>query len=768
MSGCLTAELAAAQVQGTLSPTEREAVLAHLDACDACRELVSRLVEVAPPAAPTPVAAIAGDIERPHPRLLPEGTVVGHFVVLERLGVGGMGVVYAAYDPRLKRRVALKLLLANARNEHPHLLEEARALARLSHPNVTAVFEVGETEWGPYLVMELVEGMTFRQWRLARKRSVDEVLEVLRQAAAGLEAAHRAGLIHRDFKPSNLLVADHGRAYVTDFGLVGTSSVAGTVPYMAPEQLEGDEATGRSDQFAFAVTAWEALTGKRPFVASTPRALAEVIRKRVWTNDLPRRVPGRVRRALVRALAHQPGERFSSMAELGETLVHRRRLLWAALAAAGLLVVAGLVATPVYERRAAVARCDEPAPELTRTWNAGRRARVEKLHADVAPRLEAHAALLQNEFRQACLDRANGVDDPSVHRERRDCLLVSVSAFSGVVTAYESTTALSPARLALIGVPSTCRAGDVLLRQALPDDPALRQTVVELRGEAARLRHTHRLHQWDESLPEVVALDERASQVPFLPLQAETARLLAQWQFSMGTRSAAKDTALRAARLGLSSGDDELAVESLNLAATIASTQPEAAVEADQTRLLSLALSQRVGVSDHQRVQARLRSALVLNNLGRFDEARVTLLGVLNAQTGSPERMGALTALGRAERELGHLDESARVLEEAMSLVRARYGDDGRALADVRLEYGQTLFALHRPAREVLELAVKDGEVTNGLEHPRTAEAWLALAQVQHAEGEVEPARALAHRAAVVFERHALKRWADRAHALER
>lgn len=767
MSGCLTAELAAAHAQGTLSPTEREAVLSHLDACDACRELVSQLVDMAPPGTVAPITLV-GDLEPPHPRLLPEGTMVGRFVVLERLGVGGMGVVYAAYDPKLKRRVALKLLL-EARAEHAHLLEEARALARLSHPSVTAVFEVGETGWGPWLVMELVEGVTFREWRKARKRPVDEVLEVLRQAAAGLGAAHRAGLIHRDFKPSNLLVADHGRAYVTDFGLAGVATAAGTVPYMAPEQLDGHEATERSDQFAFAVTAWEALTGKRPFVATTPRALADAIRQRVWTSELPRRVPGRVRRALVRALAHDPAERFSSMAELGEALMPRRRLRWAAAGVAGLLVAAALVALPAYERRAALARCDEPPPELNRTWNAERRARIERLHPDVAPRLESHATLLRNEFRQACLDVVSGTDDASVHHKRRDCLLVSVSAFSGVVTAYESTTTvLSPVRLAMIGAPSACRAGDVLLRQALPADEALRQTVLELRGVAARLRHLHRLHQWDESLPEVVALDARAREVPFVPLQVETARLLAQWQFSMGARTAAKETALRAARLGLSSGDDELAVESLNMAATIASTQPGAALEADQTRLLALALSQRVGVSDHQRVQTKLRSGLVLNNLGRFDEARSTFLGVLNAQAGSPERMGALTALGRAERELGHLDDSARALEEAVTLVKQRYGDDERALADVRLEYGQTLFALHRPARVELELAVKGGEATNGLEHPRTAEAWLALARLRQAEGDVEGARTLAHRAVMVFERHELTSWVAQARALER
>ena len=204
---------------------------------------------------------------------------IDRFRVVGKLGAGGMGVVLSAVDEDLERPVAIKIL-ANERMrsdsaEHARLVREARALAKLSHPNVVQVYEVGEYEGGVFIAMELVRGTNLRQWLAAARRPLPAILERFLAAAHGLAAAHRVGVVHRDFKPSNALVGEDGRVRIADFGLARgplsagpireaaqvppsinstpDASAVGTPAYMSPEQLRGDEVDARSDQFSFCV-----------------------------------------------------------------------------------------------------------------------------------------------------------------------------------------------------------------------------------------------------------------------------------------------------------------------------------------------------------------------------------------------------------------------------------------------------------------------------------------------------------------------------------
>ncbi|HLL22712.1 MAG TPA: serine/threonine-protein kinase, partial [Kofleriaceae bacterium] len=197
--------------------------------------------------------------------LLAPGTQIAARYQLERvLGAGGMGTVYLAHDRQLDRRVAIKLHRGTELATHLH--DEAVAMARLAHPNVVTVYEVGELDGHPFVAMEYVAGTTLRAW--LPKKTRREILAVLRAAGEGLVAAHAAGLVHRDVKPDNVLVGNDGRTRIGDFGLAqrdqaGTQS-GGTPAYMAPEQKRGDDVDARSDQYAFAVMAEEALGARCP------------------------------------------------------------------------------------------------------------------------------------------------------------------------------------------------------------------------------------------------------------------------------------------------------------------------------------------------------------------------------------------------------------------------------------------------------------------------------------------------------------------------
>jgi predicted Ser/Thr protein kinase len=287
-----------------------------------------------------------------------EPVEIGRFRVLRRLGAGGMGVVYSAYDDELDRKVAIKLVRedrAGGPTARQRLRREAQAAAKLSHPNVVSVFEVGEHDGRLFIAMEFVRGRTLRDWLAAAPRDWRAIRDVFVQAAAGLAAAHAEGLVHRDFKPDNVMLGDDGRVRVVDFGLAAfddtvasgetitdeppmpsrltvTGELVGTPAYMAPEQRHGEIVDARSDQFSFCVTLWEALYDRLPFtsVAGVPDPPAD------------RGVPAFIRDALRRGLDADPTRRFASMLELRHALARdpARRRRRVALTGVAILVAA--------------------------------------------------------------------------------------------------------------------------------------------------------------------------------------------------------------------------------------------------------------------------------------------------------------------------------------------------------------------------------------------------------------------------------------------
>jgi serine/threonine protein kinase len=255
---------------------------------------------------------------------LPSRTKLGRFEVIECIGRGAMGVVYAAHDPLLARDVALKVL--HHQTDAQRVIGEARALARLSHPNVVAIYDVGEDGGRAFIAMEMLAGTTLAAWLKVEARSWQAIVEVFLQAGRALSAAHKAGVVHGDFKPENVIIRTDGRVAVTDFGLArmvstpsegGQDLMIGTPAYMAPEQLEGGQATPASDQFAFATSLHEALYGARPYAAPTTRELRALMRNpRVLAQPTTRDVPAWLFTFIAHAVEIDPRFRHASVDEL--------------------------------------------------------------------------------------------------------------------------------------------------------------------------------------------------------------------------------------------------------------------------------------------------------------------------------------------------------------------------------------------------------------------------------------------------------------------
>ncbi|HTR53792.1 MAG TPA: serine/threonine-protein kinase [Kofleriaceae bacterium] len=396
---CLDANAVQDLMSGALDSAERGNVLGHLDICEDCRQLVNvtardtlrghrapsaNEIALTETVASTPGRAMTDDalsetLAPDDPSAVRTGTgrvitarpvsgrLFGRYELLEKLGAGAMGVVWIAEDPELKRKLAVKLLRRPDASQTDRLLREAQSMARVNHPNVVGVYDVGVTDGAPYIAMELVRGESLRAWQNRTPRhTIPEVVAQYIAAGRGLAAAHARGIIHRDFKPDNVLVGEDGRARVTDFGLAAaravdnvtasaareisdvnlttSGSVLGTPAYMAPEQFTGGNVDSRTDQFNFCVALYEALYGERPFEAKSFAQLAdEVCAGKIRPAPAGTRVSRELRAILLRGMSAEPGDRFPSMDHLLAQLGRDRARPWRRVAIASAAIAAALV-----------------------------------------------------------------------------------------------------------------------------------------------------------------------------------------------------------------------------------------------------------------------------------------------------------------------------------------------------------------------------------------------------------------------------------------
>ena len=726
----------------------------HVAGCEACRAKLDACLSEAPTGrvgAPTPLVSAES---------LPRGTSLGRYLILERLGAGGMGEVYAAFDPQLNRKVALKLLLPSGNEEARHearmrLLREAQAMARLSHPNVVPVYDLGEFGDRVFVAMELVEGHTLRKWLEEGPRDWRTVVQALAEAGRGLAAAHAAGLVHRDFKPDNVVIGRDGRVVVLDFGLAvgrgiegavvppirpeGTSledsgpavldtpvtrhgAVLGTPGYMAPEQYRSEEAGPATDQFGFCATLYQALYGQRAFPGNSAAALFFAASEgRVKPPPPEARVPAWVHAAVLRGLSPRPEDRYASMEALLEALrkdpaVRRRRLLFAA--AAGVLVLAGLggAARLAHER---ATRCEGAEARLEGVWDSGRRKAVGRaFEATGAPYaaqawesvrqvLDGYAAGLVAQQTEACeTTRLRGEASERVLTLRTECLEQRRGDLLALTDVFLTADAqlVEHAVQAARSLPELAECANVDLlgaRVPLPADDEQATQVARLREALAQARAQWSAGRYKAGLEVVRPLVSRAEAVGYLPVSAEV--FLQQGLLEEGFGNAAEGERLlkRAVWTAEEAHDDQVRAEALvgltNLLGYNAARAAEAHDVFEQGRALLARL--RTG----GRLQSELHSAhgLAFAAEGRAPEAEAAqreALAAAERATGpdSPEVAVVLRRLANTLTVQGRHVEALPVYERALIIFRTTLGAQHPRVGSTLVNLGTTYSQLSR------------------------------------------------------------------------
>ncbi|WP_257449120.1 serine/threonine-protein kinase [Archangium lipolyticum] len=681
-----------------------------------------------------------GESASPRPPEAPalgRGTPLDRYVVLDPLGQGGMGMVYAAYDSVLDRKVALKLLppedpLGGTEGSpgRARLLREAQAMARLSHPNVVAVYDVHQHDAQVFMAMELVDGQTLLQWHQEKPRSWKETLSAFLDAGRGLAAAHAAGLVHRDFKPTNVLVGRDGRIRVTDFGLArphnapaeepasgdgapvsGTSTgpvkqhsllelqltqrgaVLGTPAYMAPEQFRGATADARSDQFSFAVSLWEALYGERPFEGSTPEERKQnVLAGRIKPPPPHSKVPPFVHRALLRALNTPPEARYPSLdallaiLERDPALVRRRWLSAAALLL--LLTGAGVMAwTEWHHHHAHV--CTGVPEQMEGIWGAPRQTAIEQAflatgqpHAQdtwgrVREALNAYTAAWSDMHQDTCeATRIRGEQSEAVMSLRMACLEGSrreLAALTDVFTEADATV-VEKAISATSALRPLRRCADVeaLLSEVKPpEDAPTRQAVEAERARLARVKALTEAGKFKEALTLASEVIGKTATLGYKPVRAEALFTRAWTQIISGQNQGVPPLLTDALWLAYESRHDTVtAAASVRLMGYYCLNGPQE--EAERWKQFAQASLDRLGENGELR-------AIFFNNLGmsfyqqgKFAEAyeafdKAFALAQQHLGPASATTLRYATNSLAALGNLDRMDESQRALE---SLVR--------------------------------------------------------------------------------------------------
>ncbi len=710
---------------------------------------------------------------------------LGRFVVLERLGHGAMGTVVRAYDPQLDRSVAIKVLRTQARERDPsaqaRMAREARTLAKLNHPNVVAVHEVGTTDDQMFLAMEMVDGGDLARWLAEhpdpQERFV-EALELLSQAGRGLAAAHEAGVVHRDFKPANVLIGTDGRVRVADFGLARfsaapellesresegnprdsasvtqTGAVVGTPAYMAPEQREGRPADALADQYAFCVTAWEALFGTRPSAgteleppsnqSTRARSVAAVLRRGLSSDRIARHAD---MQALLEGFTLNPIQR-------------RRRV---ALGALGVFGVAAVVAGYGIERSS---RCDEVALAADEVWSAERRSQIEQgfLAIDWAgaerswQRFAGDADAYVGEWKTAAQEscRAGLIDetlDEETYRARVDCFDDRMVRFDAVLEVYAE-----PTRELVVSPFSLARAlGPV---KACVDRPGpVSEEARPLMRELARGLGVLKTGQDAEGLQILrgVVADAQEEGLPLVEAHARAA--LGAGLLRVEGPQSASSMEEEAYWMALEHGDDVLAAQLAgSLAQSLAGTRDVDAAERWLKPATALAARVDIGLDDRAELEtAKARVAYARGDLETASEHFEESLRLAVEAWGPehPEIVVNENNLANSLRLVGELDRAVRLAEHALGIRREYFGDLHPSVARSHQTLGSVLGMHQRPseAAEHFERAVAILTETYGREHRNVASGLTSLGQATQALGDEKKAEEYYREALEIFE----------------
>jgi tetratricopeptide (TPR) repeat protein len=744
--------------RGQLSAEEVSSVEKHLDSCALCRALVAEAAHTGGTAETQLPGSVQAAPGAAHLQLQ-RGLMLGRYVLLERVGMGGMGVVHAAYNPELDRRVALKLIRIDSvgpeqqEEAQARLLREAQATARVIHPNVMTIHDVGRLGEHVFLAMEFVDGTTLRAHLRERQRDWREVLGLFLQAGRGLAAAHAQGLVHRDFKPDNVLVGRDGRVRITDFGLArivlgmdgaqerasepsqgGSHSewhtrsgmVMGTPAYMAPEQKRGEVADARSDQYSYCVALYEALYGVRPFAEGQSAELRP-----------PRdsRVPGWVHRALLQGLSASPALRHASMNELLRQLSGLPRSPWKLVgmaAGASLLLVAGGAALHRYASNDPCAGSEEL---LAGVWDAPRKSAISDVFGasplpyagdtwrEVERTLDAYSRDWVSAHQEACVaTRVKGHQTEGILERRVICLdqrLKDLAAVAGLLSSADAQTIQNAARAAH-GLESLTPCADIsaLASPELPSaEPEIQRRIESIRVQRAAVQAKLNAGQIKPALELAVTVAQEAHEVGYLPLEAEVLDLLAKAQGQAGQYKESIKTLHRAIQSAEASRHDRQAAVSW-----VGLVRQESFLNADvdpgeEYPLHAAAAVKRL--SGDPRLEATLASNLVSLHRARSrmaealtESERALAMARKAYKEDEPALATALLSAGQMLGIHGRYSEGTPLLTEAEAIYRKTYGPNHPNLAVVldsiavhevqagnaarALEYGQRAFAIYQ------------------------------------------------------------------------
>ncbi|MCA9707548.1 MAG: tetratricopeptide repeat protein [Myxococcales bacterium] len=720
----------------------------------------------------------------------------GRYAVVRELGRGGMGVVLEAFDDQLGRPVALKLLHPHAQRESTRLRREAQALARLSHPNVVQVFEAGEHEGRPFVALELVPGPTLEQWQSQTPRpGWRRCVEVYIGAGRGLAAAHQAGLIHRDFKPSNCIIDDGGRARVLDFGLVAreesatterypvvddvtmepredalgssltrTGTTMGTIAYMPLEQLEGRQTGPRSDQFCFCVSLYEALHGERPFPGHTAEALAASLAAGVVRSPPPGvRIPRRLRAILRRGLATNPAERWPSMLALVaalEAVIAPRRSGWwkAGLAALGGTAAIFLV-WPTEP-----APCTGPDP-LAGIWDDDRRDAVEAAFgrtalpyagpawSRIAPILDDYAADWSAAHAQACeATRVHQVQTEADMGLRMGCLAERRTALREVVDvlSHVDASTLEQSSQVPATLPSLARCDDLPALHARlppPEDPARAQAVDEARSALVEIRVQREAGQLEHALTRSEAAVTDAEALGYEPLLAEALIERGEAREALGRYEPAEGDLERAYLVALHHDHTEALAQAARSLLWVVGHRRGLHDEGHRWGRTALALAERPDADPRLEAEVLGQLGILLRDQGRMGEAREhlehaltlreTVLGPYHASVASTTHELGNTLLldGQPAAAQVHYERTlalqARALGQSHPALARTRGSMGTAL----LEQGQPQAALehYQEALAIQTEALPPAHVEIGMTLGNIGRALEAMGQLDEA-----------------------------------